>query len=324
MRIRITAISLLLSITCLADTTRVDLGGMVLEVSDARTAQLFHIVDQLSLWDAYTHKEYARWAEKSHFLDQQDRDLLQRHAEMRKKRGWGNGFEQAFLVDDSIEHAADKAVAAGLLTREEADTERDILLHFAPKLEPLMQQRHAAIAAVQEQLVSRQAQLAPLVRQLAHFGEVKDPPTVHAFLVANTDERDGGGGANGGRLVIEVPIRDPIGVLLHESLHQLLRPQEPAMKAAAQAAGMDYTMLKEGIAYALYPGLTADTEQGDQLVEDLVRMQMRGTPASDRFLLFDQLAAVIRPLLKAALAHNETISTFLPRATAKWQKVSSL
>lgn len=46
-----------LSTSSLTATKRVDLGGLVLEVSDARTAQVFHIVDQLSLWDVYTHEE---------------------------------------------------------------------------------------------------------------------------------------------------------------------------------------------------------------------------------------------------------------------------
>jgi hypothetical protein len=78
-----------------------DLGGLVLSVSDARTAQIFHIVDQLSQWSIYTHKEYVRWAEKTQLLDQQDRELLQQHAEMCKKHGSGHGFEQTFLVDDS-------------------------------------------------------------------------------------------------------------------------------------------------------------------------------------------------------------------------------
>jgi hypothetical protein len=318
---RFVLIAFLLATPSFAATQRVDLGGMVLSVSDARTAQVFHIVDQLSSWDVFTHEEYARWAERTHLLDPLDRELLQRHAEMRKKRGWGNGFEPAFLVDDTIEHAAAKAVAAGLLTEEEADTERDILLHFAPKLDPLLRQRQAAIAAVEDQLVATRSQLAPLVRQLAHFGEVEKPPTVQAFLVANAEERDGGGGANGGRLVVEVPLVDPIGTLMHESLHQLLRPKEKAMKAAAEAEGLDFMVLKEAIAYALYPGVIADTDEGDELVESLVRLQLSGAPASDRLLQFHQMAAVIRPLLKAALAHNETISTFLPRAVAKWRSI---
>src|SRR5579859_95211 len=98
----IVVVCLLLSTALFAAPERIDLGGIVLMVSDARTAQVFQIVDQLSLWDVFTHKEYARWAETTHLLDPQDRQLLQRHAEMRKKRGWGNGFEPAFLVDDPI------------------------------------------------------------------------------------------------------------------------------------------------------------------------------------------------------------------------------
>jgi hypothetical protein len=67
----------------------------------------------------------------------------------------------------------------------------------------------------------------------------------------------------------------------------------------------------------------ADSERGDLLIEELVRMQLRGTPASDTFLQFHLVAAVIRPLLRAALAHNETISMFLPQATTKWRSVAA-
>jgi hypothetical protein len=51
-------------------------------------------------------------------------------------------------------------------------------------------------------------------------------------------------------------------------------------------------------------------------------MQLRGAAASNSFVKFDQVAAVIRPLLRAALAHNETITMFLPEATAKWRSVA--
>jgi len=179
------------------------------------------------------------------------------------------------------------------------------------------------IARLQQQLESERERLTPIVRQLARFAEVKDPPTVAVFLVANTDERNGGGEANGGRLVIEVPSPDAIGTLLHESLHRLLESQRGPIRSAAEAAALDFTALNEGIAYALYPGITADTEAGDRLVEQLVSMQLRGAPASDRYLQFDLIAVVIRPLLRAALLHNETITTFLPKATAKWRGIAS-
>jgi hypothetical protein len=322
MRARIAAIGLLFSFAIFAAPKRVDLSGLVLVVSDAPPAQIFHIVDQLSQWDVYAHKQYVRWADRTQLLDQQDRELLRQHAKMRKQRGWGHGFEQTFLVEDSIENAAAKGIAEGLLSKDEANAERDILLHFAPKLKPLLRERQAELARLEQQLESDRARLAPLVRQLARFAEVKDPPEVTVFLVANAEAGSGGGGANGGRLVIEVPAPDAIGTLLHESLHQLLKPRHALIQSAAEAAGIDVTMLNEGIAYALYPGITADTEEGDRLIEQLVRMQLRGAPASDRYLQFDLLAAVIRPLLRAALAHDETITTFLPKATAKWRSIA--
>jgi hypothetical protein len=315
-------LALLFSVTTSATPENIDLGGLVLSVSDSRTAQIFHIVDQLSQWDIYTHDQYARWATATQLLDQRDRELLQQHAEMRKKRGWGHGFEQTFLVDDSIEDAAAKGIAAHFLSPSEANAERDILLHFAPKFDPLLRQRTAEIDALQQQLVAERTRLTPLVQQLAHFAEVKKPATVMVFLVANSDDHNGGGGANGGRLVVEVPLLDTIGTLLHESLHQLLDPQKQRIRTAAENAGVEYTTLNEGIAYAMYPGIMADTDEGDRLIEELVRMQLHGTPASDPFLQFHLVAAVIRPLLRGALAHNETITTFLPKATAKWRSVT--
>jgi hypothetical protein len=99
--------------------SRVDMGGIVISVSDSWTAQVFHIVDQLSEWDEACHKQYGRWAATALKLDQQDRKLLQKHAELRRARGWGHGFEQAFYVDRPIEVAAQDAVEAKLLSSEE-------------------------------------------------------------------------------------------------------------------------------------------------------------------------------------------------------------
>jgi hypothetical protein len=56
----------------------VDLDGLVSSVTASRTAQLFHIVDQLSEWDQFTHKQYGRWAAKTTLLDQTARDLVER------------------------------------------------------------------------------------------------------------------------------------------------------------------------------------------------------------------------------------------------------
>src|SRR5688572_26357304 len=89
-----------------AATVEIDLGTVVLAVSDSPTAQVFHIVDQLSEWDAFTHRQYGRWARTALTRDQEYRRLLQQHAELRRSRGRGKGFEEAFLVEDSIAAAA--------------------------------------------------------------------------------------------------------------------------------------------------------------------------------------------------------------------------
>jgi hypothetical protein len=120
-----------------AQSTDIDLGPMVLTVSESWTAQVFHIVDQLSQWDQYAHKQYVRWARTRLTLSPQDSAMLRRHAALRRARGWGNGFEQAFIVDMPIDSAARHAIDSGLLTAAEANEERTILLHFAPELEPL-------------------------------------------------------------------------------------------------------------------------------------------------------------------------------------------
>jgi len=99
-----------------AQTKDLDLGGVVISVSDSRTAQVFHIVDQLSQWDSASHRQYVRWAARNLNLGQEDQKLLQKHAELRRGRGWGHGFEQAFYVDDSIEVAAKRAVENELIS----------------------------------------------------------------------------------------------------------------------------------------------------------------------------------------------------------------
>src|ERR1700676_4809868 len=106
-----------------ASTSDVDIGGIVITVSDSWTAQVFHIVDQLSEWHEACHRQYGRWANRTHLLDEQDRKLLQRHGQLRQVRGWGKGFEQAFYVEAPIEVAAQNAVEAKLLSSEEAATE---------------------------------------------------------------------------------------------------------------------------------------------------------------------------------------------------------
>jgi hypothetical protein len=187
-----------------AGANDVDLGGVVVSVSDSWTAQVFHIVDQLSEWDEASHRQYGRWAARALNLNEQDRKLLQEHATLRRKRGWGNGFDPAFYVEDSIESAAQKAVESGLLSPEEASAEKRILLHFAPKLSVLRDQGSFKIASFKERLSTEAQKIAPVVQKLTRFSETRTSMKLPLFLIPNPEEGNGGGGFNGGRLVLEV------------------------------------------------------------------------------------------------------------------------
>ena len=248
-----------------SNTTDVDLDHMVLVVSEAWTAQVFHIVDQLSQWDQYAHKQYVRWARAQLLLSAQDSALLARHAAMRRARGWGHGFEQSFLVDAPIEAAALRATASGLLSAPEANEEKAILLHFASKLEPLRRAERERVDAFRQELLANRARLTPIVDQMARFAGATSVVRVPVFIMSNPEETSGGGEANGGRLVIEVPSPSPIEFVLHESLHVLLAPKANVIKAAANSAGIPFETLNEAVAYALAPGITDDAQQNDYL-----------------------------------------------------------
>jgi hypothetical protein len=303
-----------------AQTVTIDLEGLVLSLSTSRTAQVFHIVDQLSEWDQFTHKQYGRWARKSEILDQTARDLLKRHTELRKVFGWNSALERAFYVDESIEAAARRAVQSGALTAEQAETEVAVLRHFERVLTPLLDQGGSGVAAFTERLKAEAVSLRPLIQQLRRFADAQTAAAVSVYLVPNPEERSGGGGASGNRIVLEVQKDpDPLPILIHEALHALLDRHRPAVSAAAESVGLTWQRLNEGIAYALAPGLTGSDATRDALAEAWAQRTMGGAGASDSFIQFYTVATVIRPLLRDALERGETITTFLPKAAEKWR-----
>jgi hypothetical protein len=325
MKYRYNAYALAFSLCSLAPTVcdaaprTISFPRFELAISESRTAQLFHIVDQLSLWDQYAHKQYARWAAKSLPLDDEDRRFLQQHVELRHRYGWGSALEKAFLVDEPLDTAARDAVQNGLLTEAEATKERDILRHFAPRLAPLMQQQKPLMDRFIRQLNEDRGRLAPTIAELIAFCEIRKNINVPVFLVANPEDKEGGGEGNAGRLVLEVPSPDPRSFLLHEALHFLLVSHQEQIRTAATAAGLPFGLVNEAVAYAFAPGLTNDGTPDDLLADVIVEMHYHGTKATDSYLQFYSMAMVIRPVLREALRHHETFSTFLPKAIRKWK-----
>ena len=125
------------------------------------------------------------------------------------------------------------------------------------------------------------------------------------FLIANPDESGGGGGANGGRLVVEVPSPDPVSFLVHEILHVVLASDAATIREAAASAGISGQTLNEAIAYAFAPGLTGEADR-DLLAEGLAGYVIRGTPATDPYVQYYTMATAICPLLRVSIDEGES------------------
>ena len=318
---RLLGLTVLSAFCVFGQPLEIQFGQFSILVSESWTAQVFHMVDQLAEWDESTHKAYVRWSKKNLQLDDTDRELLAKHAEMRRARGWGNGFEQAFLVDGSIDEAAARASAQGLLSQEEIDAEREILSHFSPMLAKLRDQQQPRIDAFKANLVAERERLLPWFEKLIAFTQTENPVEVEVFLVANSEEHSGGGEANGGRIVVEVPGPYPTSVLLHESLHILMQPYREDVRSALETTGVRWQDFNEGIVYALAPGLTEDPAVRDSLAEQVARYYMQGRPAKDTYAQSYMIATVILPDLRASIDSGETFPEFLPKAIARWKRV---
>ena len=98
----------------------------------SKTAHLFHVVDQISQWSEFCHRQYARYFEAlDGGLNAADRERLAQHATLRKAHGWGGGLEQTLYTAVDLETALAQGVQAGWLTESEAQTERGVLKHFS-------------------------------------------------------------------------------------------------------------------------------------------------------------------------------------------------
>jgi hypothetical protein len=297
------------------------LGPLSLTLSDSRTAQVFHIVDRLSRWRSALNPAYATWAETAMPLDDAERAMLAAHSRLRGRRGWG-ALDQAFYVEDSIDVAAKDAADRKLLTSADAEAERALLEHFAPRLDALLAAQKPSVTALEEALAKRAPALAPLAAQLGRFCETEGTVEVHAFLVSDPSKTAGGGAAHGGRLVIEViPGADNVPTFLHALFHEVLDRRRGSIAIAAQKCDepVDPETLQEGLAYAFAPGLVH--APGHDPLLDMVNAD-RGRPLSDPEARFERLGLAIRTELGSALeGGRDSLGAFLPTVCDAWGKL---
>lgn len=303
--------------------TTLDAGPLKLEVHvSPRTATLFHVVDQLSEWSEFCHKQYGEHFKRLEGgYSEKDRELLATHAAIRRARGWGEGLEQTFYTQSDLESALKHGVERGFLTEQQAAVEREVLTHFAPRVEGLMTCQSPVVDAFVHRLASEQANLREFAKKVSRFCGGSEV-TVPVFLLANPSKTDCGGGYNGGRLTWEVPsARDVYPSFLHEVFHVFLCTQRANFEKAVRGVpGLDSMTLNEGMAYALSPGLLHPDMGSDPLLSEVRSDFMAKKPLTDNYTRFHRLGLAVRPLLRDALEdEKQTLVSFLPRAVDAWR-----
>jgi hypothetical protein len=310
---------LAVGVSAKAADERIDVGPLHLDVYVSRTATLFHVVDQLSEWSYYCHRQYGRAFAP---LSDADRAMLETHKAVREKHPWGAGLEQTFYSPLPLEEALKRGVAQGWLSPDEAAAERNVLLHFAPRIDALLTAQESTLAAFRERLRHELADRSQVIEEFARFTG-KAPDVVPAYVLPNPDPHNMGGGYNGGRLTIEIPTAsDAVPTALHELFHAFLELRRSDIKSAvAGVHGLDAETLNEGLAYAFSPGIVhREPADDDPLSRSVGEDFAAGKPLSDAFTRFNRYALALRPLLKEALAdERQTLSTFLPRAVDVWR-----
>ena len=297
-----------------------DAGSLKLDVYISETAQLFHVVDQISQWSEFSHKQYVRYFEsRGGGLNESDLRILAEHVAIRKRYGWGRGPEQVFYTPLDLDEALKAGVASGHLTAGEADTERRVLTYFRPRVKRLVSESKPLDEFVRE-FARQQSNMTAFAAEVARFiGNTPEKP-IPFYVIANPDDTNAGGGYNGGKLTLEIPRkRDVYPDVLHELFHAFVETKRAEVETAARSVpGLDFQTLNEGLAYALSPGLH-HTGDSDQLRATVSAYIAKGSPLSDSFTRFNFFALALRPLLNEALADpHQNLESFLPRAVDAW------
>jgi hypothetical protein len=291
-------------------------------------------VDELAAWHPRAVNPYVIWAEKELPLDDAERALLAAHAKLRRKRRWG-AIDQAFDVEAAVDDAAKTAVDGKHLGAADAEAERTLLAHFAPRLMPLLEAQAGAVSSVETRFNEALSDFAPVATAVGRLCDVTDDVPVPVVLAPDPSPTDGGSRFESNVLVVEVTAADdPLQTLFHELFHALLmrRRSSFAIAAAKCDEPIDEETLQEGVAYALAPGLVHPA--GSDPLADLVTSveasapgPARSTPGQGRRRAEPQvrdvrLALALRDDLRTALGSGDTLGTFLGRACDAWAQVA--
>jgi len=302
----------------------IKLGTLYLIVSNSVTANIFHIVDQISEWSVYCHKQYSKYFRDMGGLSHNDLEMLQKHKELRKKRGWGGCLEQTFYTNLILDEALKEGIKSGYISEEEATIEKEILTNFTTRIKKVMENEESYVRAFQERLIHENEKLLEFSTLITRFC-LNISIEVPVFLIANPDDRNFGGGYNGERLTLEIPREaDPYPMFLHELMHAFLKPHQDLFREIIkEEKTLDLETLGEGIAYALSPGIYhVGGHCSDPLKDQVLDDDKKGKKLEDPYVRFRRFGLTLRPLLIEALHEDhQTIQTFLPNVVKMWRTI---
>jgi hypothetical protein len=299
---------------------------LTFKISISRTAHLFHIVDQLSEWSQFCHNQYtADFINYNGSLSSVDKNMLEKHALVRKALPWGSGLEQTFYTTMDLRPAVADGIRKKYITPEQGEIEIEVFEHFAPYIDQLIETETQNLNAFAKSLLSRKSQLNEISNQLSLFCDsVK--LEIPFFILANPCDNTVGGGYNGRRLTLEIPRkRDSFNSLLHELMHAYISSQSQELEKIVKATeGLDYTTLNEGIAYAFSPGIFHSSSKDQDPLLHRVRADINKSKSlqTDYSTRVYRYGLALRPLLIDTFEKKQSIRTFLPRARDAWLLVN--
>lgn len=300
--------------------TTVEAGPLRLRIYVSRTANLFHMVDELSGWSRFCHRQYEAYFDPS----EEDREALGRHARIREAQGWGRGFERTFYTPADLETAIETGRRRGHLSAREAAVELEVLRRFAARADRLLEESRERLEGLRAKLEASREEIAGMADRLARFTGTPSA-SVPVFLIASPAGRRGGGSFDGGALTVEVSgVEEGYSVFLHEAFHAFLDPQKPRLRRAARGVdGLDGQTLVEGLAYALSPGIFHAGGDGADPLADLVDSDRAlNLPLEEPYVRYCRLALELRPVLREMLERDDgTLAEVVPQAVALWREI---
>jgi hypothetical protein len=131
---------------------------------------------------------------------------------------------------------------------------------------------------------------------------------------------------DGGRLRWELSTEKiSFSVLVHELTHAFFMQRDDVMRPlAAETPGLSMTVLGEGFAYAMGPGMYHDSD-GDPLGRNISGDRRRGQGWNDDGNPRERLFGfALRPSFEEAMRRGEQIEDYLPRAKAVFQALHGI